>query len=302
MEDDMADEYWATFSIFDHRGPLYRKALVLFDRVVMPVPTVPVGRVEQPEIDALSADADYLVNSAAAVRFDWDPDEFFEWREGTVNQDSLHGEALAKVLANDPPYATRLQLSQKYTGIAKELLPEGVDSVTAVPVYGSPETYDNASANLYTAERKTLEITLKHIPVPADDTPLEDIIGLRKDAQFQNSLIQLRKWQGRVVNDILFKGSNKVIRDADAELEHWIAQYRQAMKTAEIKKVATVILSMIAIGASLATGAGPAILLSAKLASPLWTLRELSKPCWKEVADKQCAPAGVVYVAEQLAE
>lgn len=153
----MADEYWATFSIFDHRGPLYRKALVFFfDRVVMPVPTVPVGNLKQPEIDALSADADYLANSGAGVRFDWNPDEFFAWLEGIVNQDSLHGEALAKVLANDPPYATRLQVSQKYTGIAKELLPAGVDSVTAVPVYGTPETYEHATANLYTAERKTL--------------------------------------------------------------------------------------------------------------------------------------------------
>lgn len=113
--------------------------------------------------------------------------------------------------------------------------------------------------------------------------------------------MQLRKWQEKVVNDVLLKGSDKAIRDADGELEHWIAQYHEAMKNAEIKKVATVILSMIAIGASLATGGGSAILLAAKLASPLWTFREISKPCWKEVADKQCAPAGVIYVAEQFA-
>jgi hypothetical protein len=294
------DEYWATFSIFDHRGPLYRKALVLFDRVVIPVPTVPVGNLTQLEIDSLSADAEYLQRCDAAVRFDWNPDEFFAWRDGSMNQESVHSEALAKVLANDPPYATRLQLSQKYTGIAKDLLPSGVDSVTAVPVYGTPQTYERASANLYTAERKTLEITLKHIPVPADDTPLENIVGLRKDSQFKDSLMRLRKWQGKVVNDLLLKGCDKGIRDADAELEYWIAQYRQAMTNAEIKKVATLVLSMVAIGASLATGAGSTLLLAAKLASPLWAFREISKPCWKDLADKEYAPAGVIYAAEQL--
>jgi hypothetical protein len=300
VEADVADEYWATFSIFDHRGPLYRKALVLFDRVVMPVPTVPVGGLLQPEIDALSADADYLESSGVGVRFNWTPEEFFEWREGTRNQDSLHGEALARALAKDPPYATRLQLSQKYTGIAKELLPPGVDSVTAVPVYGSHETYEQASVNMGTAERKTLEITLKHIPVPAADTPLENIVGLRKDPQFQHSLTQLRKWQAKIVDNILLRGSDKAIREADVELKSWVAQYHQAMKNAEIKKVASVILSMIAIGGSLAAGGGSMILLAAKLASPLWTLREIARPCWKELADKQYAPAGVIYLSEQL--
>ena len=296
----MADEYWATFSIFDHRGPLYRKALVLFDRVVMPVPTAPVDSLKQPEIDALAADADYLTASGAGVRFDWNPDEFFAWREGTIKQDSLQGEALAKVLAKDPPYATRLQLSQKYTGLAREMLPAGVDAVTAVPVYSSPKTYEDATSNLYTAERRSLEVILKHIPVPADDTPLENTVGLKKDQQFRDSLIQLRKWQGRVVNEILLKGTDKAMRDADAELEHWIAQYKQGMKKAEIKKVSTTILSVIAIGAALATGTGTLILLAAKLASPLWTIREISKPCWKEVAEKEYASAGLIYAAEEL--
>jgi hypothetical protein len=296
----MADEYWATFSIFDHRGPLYRKALVLFDRVVMPVPTAPVGNLKQPEIDSVAADADYLTASGAGIRFDWNPDEFFAWREGTVKQDSMHGEALAKVLAKDPPYATRLQLSQKYTGIAKEMLPAGVDAVTAVPVYSSPKIYDDAAASLDSAERQALEVILKHIPVPADDTPLENIVELRGDPQFRNSMRKLRKWQGDVVNDVLLKGSDRAIREANAELESWIAQYEQAMNNAKIKKISTTILSIIAIGASLTTGAGIPILLAAKLASPLWTLREISKPCWKDVAEKEFAPAGVIYAAEQL--
>jgi hypothetical protein len=47
------------------------------------------------------------------------------------------------------------------------------------------------------------------------------------------------------------KGSDKAIRDADPELEHCIAQYHQAMKNPEIKRIATVLsMSMIAIGFS----------------------------------------------------
>lgn len=109
----MSDEYWSAFSIFDHRGPLYRKALVLFDRVVMPVPTAVVRNskqelvIDQQEIDALSTDADYLVKEGAAIRFDWDINEFYKWRENTSSQDSLNSEALAKVLVNDPPHMQR---------------------------------------------------------------------------------------------------------------------------------------------------------------------------------------------------
>ncbi len=39
----MKNEYWATFSIYDHRTALYHQALVLFDRIVVPVPTRTVG-------------------------------------------------------------------------------------------------------------------------------------------------------------------------------------------------------------------------------------------------------------------
>ena len=64
----MSEEYWATFSIFDHRELVYRNALALFDKVVMPVPTAPISSLKQEEIDALSADADYLQEKNAAVR------------------------------------------------------------------------------------------------------------------------------------------------------------------------------------------------------------------------------------------
>ena len=37
-------ETWATFSTIDHRKPLYRQALALFDRIVVPLPPKPVSQ------------------------------------------------------------------------------------------------------------------------------------------------------------------------------------------------------------------------------------------------------------------
>ena len=224
---NMSDEYWSAFSIFDHRGPLYRKALVLFDRVVMPVPTAVVRNskqelvIDQQEIDALSTDADYLVKEGAAIRFDWDINEFYKWRENTSSQDSLNSEALAKVLVNDPPYATRLQLSQKYSELAKSKLPEGVDSVVAVPVYSSKEKYDSATSDLLTAEQSTLEIVTKKLAVPAENTPLESIIRLRDKPQFRDSMYQLRRWQTQIVDQLLQRQGDptKILRTAEEDLK-----------------------------------------------------------------------------------
>ena len=75
----------------------------------------------------------------AAVRFDWDLKEFTEWQKKTIAYEAIDSEALAKVLVKDPPFVTRLQSSQKYTNLIPSLLPEGVDSITAVPVYGTRE-------------------------------------------------------------------------------------------------------------------------------------------------------------------
>ena len=36
-------ETWATFSIIDHRKPIYRQALTLFDSIVVPLPLTPIG-------------------------------------------------------------------------------------------------------------------------------------------------------------------------------------------------------------------------------------------------------------------
>jgi hypothetical protein len=300
----MSDEYWATFSIYDHRQhALYRNSLILFDRVVIPIPTQRVGDLQPEEIESLSADADYLTREGVAVRFDWDPQEFHEWQKKTLDHEAVDAEALAKVLVKDPPYATRLQLSQRYNELASGLLPEGVDSVIAVPVYGTRERYEAVVKDLNTAELATLEIIFNHLPMPADDTPLENIVRLRNEPQFQDSLYHLRKWQTETVSELLHEADDeRAMRAATRDFERWIREYNEAISDARMKKVETAIISVLAIGATLKTGAGPLIAALAAIAPPLFSFRELVKPCWKEVAHKECAPAGVIYAASQLGD
>ena len=296
----MSDEHWATLSIYDHRKTLYRNSLILFDRVVIPIPKAPVGTLHQDEIDALDADASYLENEGAAVRFEWDADEFYEWQKKTAEHEGIEAEALARQLANDPPFATRLQLSEKYNRLASSLRPAGVDSVIAVPVYGSRARYNAVSKTLETAEQVTLEIVLKQMPLPSRDVPLESIIVLRNDPQFRDSMNQLKNWRDRIASELMLRNDETIIRKAEKELEDMVKRYKEAMKKAKVKKVGTIVVSLMAIGATLAAGVHPLVLTMAKLGSPLFALRELKKPCWKDVAEKQCAPAGVIYMASHV--
>jgi hypothetical protein len=66
----VSHEYWATFSIYDHRSQLYRQALTLFDRAVVPVPTRPFGTPTDDEIEQLAGEVDFLAARGAAVRVD----------------------------------------------------------------------------------------------------------------------------------------------------------------------------------------------------------------------------------------
>src|SRR3712207_5197273 len=100
----MTTEYWATFSIYDHRTPNYKRALIIFDRIVIPVATEPFRQLTQEELDQLSAEADFLVREGRAVRFDWDPTRFQEW------QQEMTGKSLSAYLGKNAQDDTRYQL------------------------------------------------------------------------------------------------------------------------------------------------------------------------------------------------
>src|ERR1044071_528402 len=291
----MMDEHWATFSIYYHWTALYRRALLLFDRVVVPIPTEPYAKVSAAEIDMLAADVAFLERSGAAVRFDWDPAKFHEW------QRSVSSEALARTLNQDPLYATRLHLAQEYA----PLVPPGVDSVTAVPVYRDQTAREVSDQELASETQETvlLEIVLPRLPVPADDVPLEAILALREKDQFREALYAVRKWQAKVVPELLSDRTNRDrrLRAAAADFERWVKQYSEAITDANFAKTKTAVTSVLAVGAILVPFTTPVVAALSALASPLFALRELKKRSWKVVAAAECAPAAVVYASSQLA-
>jgi hypothetical protein len=71
------------------------------------------------------------------------------------------------------------------------------------------------------------------------------------------------------------------------------------LSKARYRKVTTAITTVLALGSAYAAG-GPAIGVLATVAAPLFSLGDLKTPCWKDLQEKQCFPAGVVYEATQL--
>lgn len=227
----MSDEHWATFSIYDHRTAIFRQALLLFDRIVVPVPAAPFRKLTLEELDALNADVDYLRANDAAVPFEWDPERFHRW------QASVAGEALASTLNRDPLYATRLQLARE----ALPLKPAGVDSVVAVPVYGSEAEFGDSTEELREdglQDTVLLEVVLPRLPVPAPRTSLETIIDLRNRESFREAIFNLRKWQAKVLPDLLKDPGNRDrhLRAAAADFDRWIRQYTEAVADANFAK------------------------------------------------------------------
>lgn len=181
----MSDERWATLSIQDHRTALYRRALLLFDRIVVPIPSGPFEDITADEISILSDQVAYLADNAAAVRFDWDPTMFQSWQE------SVMSESLALSLNRDPLYATRLQLVEQLT----PLIPPDVNSVVAVPVYCDYHSYDAGAEELRhdVPEMVLLEVVMPRLPVPVNDTALASIVEFRQQEQFNGCHISFKE-------------------------------------------------------------------------------------------------------------
>jgi hypothetical protein len=299
----MKDEYWATFSIYDHRTPLYRQALLLFDRIVVPIPSREFGGLKNPEIERLRSEVQFLEKQGAAKSIEWDPDEFAVWRSQAEKREVGHSEALARRLAGDPPYLTRLQLKEKTEERAAKLVGEKGISVLAVPVYGSRQNYNAATAQLkdYLREQLTLQVLLKQVPVPAERVAFEDILRLRNRKSFQASLSALRKWQRDTLRELLEEKSEASIQRAVDDFSNKVTKYEEHLKDAKYEKVTTAVSSMLAVGGAMTALAGPVLGTLAALAGPLFSIKKLLKPCWKDIEEKECFPAGVIYESRAVA-
>jgi hypothetical protein len=308
----MKDEFWGAFSIYDHRTPLFRQSLVFFDKIVVPVPEKPVGKLEAAEIDQLSKDVEFLEQRGAAKKFVWSPEDFAEWKSETEMAEGSGQDkaAVARRLVNDPPYLTRLMLSERTNRAIAKLLPDDVISVTAVPVYGSRDKYERSAEELKAdvAERLTVEVLLPEMPVPGPDATFDHILSLRDKPAFQTSLRALRGWQNKTLGEIVAKSKDmgvvdeNSLRRAKDDFEKMIKRYNEAFKDARFKKIQTAVTSSIAFGGVMLALGGPVMATLGAVVSPLFSIRELMNPCWKDLQDKAFFPAGVVYEAKAVSK
>jgi hypothetical protein len=291
-------EYWGTLSIYDHRTPRYRQALMLFDKAVIPIPTEPFGELTRVELERLELDLDYLQREGAAVRFDWNPTEFQEW------QQSVAGEAVATYLNKDKQLDTRLQLQWAVDHGHVTLADQPAGLVTAIPVYGTHRAFEAVCPE--DEDRVTFEIVIANLSHPADDTPLEDIIRLRQQESFQRSMDGLRRWQTEVVSELVSESAiGKLrelrIRQAAGTLERWLIDYEAALSDAKFRKVRIGVVSALGVGAALIPGVQPLVPALAAAAPAAFSFRTLFRRPWRDVAATECMPAGVIYEARHAA-
>ena len=142
---------------------------------------------------------------------------------------------------------------------------------------------------------------LPRLPIPAEDVPLPSIVELRQQEAFRESLYHLRKWQKKILPDLLSgPDQQKNLRAAASDFDRWIRQYSEAMSDAKFAKAKTTVLSVLAVGAVLCPFTTHIVAGLSAIASPLFSIRELKKPCWKIANEKECAPAAIIYAAEHF--
>jgi hypothetical protein len=264
-------ETWATFSIIDHRHPVYRQALALFDKIIVPIPPMPIGNQTAAELQQLESEVEYLAGEGAAQRFDWSSDAFQDWRAPFL------AEAVSAKLNRDAFGDSRLMMSEKLTS----------ESVQAIPVYGGVEQHHHALNTLMAVEKAlTLEI-LQRLPVPEFDTPLENLVRLRAKPAFRRALDDLLEWKrDRVPGIFLAPKRDEALTIAIREFDKLTEAYAKAMESAGFAKLGQVSSIFI----SLATGD-----IAGVIKEGLVSAREIKEPSWKKLSDLKCAPGGVVY-------
>lgn len=264
-------ETWATFSIIDHRKPVYRQALALFDRIVVPLPPKPIGDQTQEELDQLNAEVDYLRKEGAAEPYEWKSAEFEQWRK------PLLAESLAAGLNRDAYLDTRLMLSEQFDS----------KDVQAVPVYAGYEQLVESCKDLARVEEAlTIEIMQK-LPIPEYTTPLQDLIRLRQKPAFRRALSDLLEWKREKAPAIFLSLDRKMaIEAAMRDFDRLTNAYAEAMESEGYKKAG----SVASIFFSLVTGE-----ILGAIREVVVSFREMREPCWKKLSAMKCAPGAVVY-------
>jgi hypothetical protein len=296
------DEYWATFSIYDHRTPRYRQALVLFDRIVVPVPKAPVGDITEEEALRIEADVRYLVEHEAAVESYFDPAEFEKWRGLRLH--AVGREALTQRLAGGAKGHTDLQWMTRVHEAEKALrleLPAGVATATPVPVYGSRDEMGQVmQQEAYPGDAVWLALS-HYIPAPDDSVELEAIVALRSSPGFQSTVSSLRRWHDKILPEVLADPTGKRLRAALRDFVRWTDEYRAKVHAAGMSRTRALISPLITLGKLLVAPALTMveILVGAAEGATELKIEELRQPAWRQVADEECAAAGIVIEIER---
>ena len=275
-------ETWATFSIIDHRQPIYRQASALFDRIVVPLPPKPIGDQTEEELDQLHAEIDYLRKANAAEPYEWKSTAFEEWRKPFL------AESLAAGLNRDAFFDTRLMLSEQFQS----------RNVQAVPVCGGPQQFaDSCKALMQVEEALTIEI-MQRLPVPDYDTPLENLVRLRETPAFRRALDDLLEWKrDKAPAIVMAEDRGSAMAAAMRDFDKLTKAYAEAMEAEGYKKaglVGSILFALISgppIGTINPIGAIKEVCVS---------YREMREPCWKRLSEMKCAPGGVVYHFQEV--
>jgi len=289
----MVSEHWGTFSIYDHRDSIFVKSLVLFDRVVIPIPEYQIGDLTNQEIDRLYADATYLEQNGAAIIYPLKQGEFQEYQNDIIKEGLT-------VKKRDLLYDTRLMLKTR----AEDFKPKGVYEISTVPVYGVREQFLDAYNKISPITSDSLLLELSQVlTAPNENTPLESIIKLREKDSFQSARKALREWQVKKIPDLLTENSEKQILIAKEEFKEMLRRYEEEINKSTFNKSKLVVTSVLAIGAAFSAAMGQiptAIAFMSGIASNLFSLKESFAPTWKDLRGKNFEAAAVIYEANRI--
>jgi hypothetical protein len=291
----MKQEFWGTLSIQDHIDPIFIKSLILFDRIVVPVPNEPFANQSQEEFDILRTDCKYLEDNDAAIIYEWDSTKFQEYQRDYIRE-SL------SIQKSDNYYDTRLMLADQNI----VAVPSEVELLSSVPVYGAKQEFQS-SYNALVRVEETEELMLsigQLLNSPIDGTPLEEIVRLRNKESFKSAKEKLVQWQLKTLPETITEKSTQRIQTSINEFEKYLIKYNQEIESSISKKKKESIFLFAGIGTMLTMN--PAFSLSfffkavAGSAKSYYSFKELISPNWKKAKDKYFEPAGVVFEANKI--
>ena len=292
----VAKQYWGILAPNDHRKPLFRSSLLLFDQLIIPDSTSIARDLEPQEIDQLETDVAFLCRRGVVQRVHWDQNEFESWcRKISPSNPN-------EILSKWPNCAARYYMQHKYSGLSVD----EKSPVAAFPLYLNHRFFDLLSPNPQAPsadQRLILEVIFPSFPVVSEKLSLDKILSRRESKSFNVCLQRLRSWQMEVLPDLAEELNERKIEKAATAFESYVIQYRNAVREIGIARRNTGVAWAFSVSALLAPKIAPMLLFLLRIWNPkLLSAKDAVTPAWKLLLDEPFAPAGVIHQASQLSE